>query len=1022
MKLTEISIKRPVATFLFTVTVVVLGLFSIPKIPVSFWPEFVAPVVVVLVPYPGVGPEEIEEQIAKPLEEELSTLDDVDEIETVSQNAVCRVMVRFEWGVDFDQAKLDVQDKINKARSNFPREALEPKILQVQDFIPPGIQLGFYSETRSLDEIREFVDKKIKNQFLRLPDVATATLFGGYERNVEIKIDPQKLYYYNLSLPQVAAAIARENLDVTAGKIKSAFNEQLLQLKGKFTNLEQIKKVIVSYRSGVPVYLQDLAEVSFTRKDRLTVSKLNGEEIVGLSIREKSGGNTVAMVNQVRDLLADLQPLFPPDIKVKVIEDQSIFIKKSIRNVVRNAFLGAGLAAIVIFLFLGSLRNTLVIALSIPLSIIATFLLINWAGLSINIISLGGLALGVGMIVDSSVVVLENIFRHLQKNSGGNRFTTVIEATKEVGMAITSSTLTSIVVFLPLAFLIGLAAVLLGELALTVVFALSLAIVVALTVVPLLSYRLMRIERETKGLYRLAYWWQKAIEQLTQAYKKGIRWSLAHRRLTLLLATAILILSVALIAPRLDVELLPAINQGQFEVQLELPVGTRLERTMQVTDAIEAELLKQPEVEKTFSVAGQSVRIGENKSNSAKITVDIKPDYISQIEPVMAKIRTFCQKFPGLKAKVKQIDVTAGMQTQPINVHINGDNLEVLKILGDSALARIRKIPGVVNISSSLQEGVPEYRLIVDRLKAADLGISYSEIASVLRSAVLGSPISRFSAFGEEYDIVLRLTEEARGNINRVLQTPVFNRQGQAIPLNRLVKVLPDRGPGEIKHFDQQRVVQILADIEGRSRQAVNTEVKKTLKELVLPAGYFITYGGMSRGIKKSFTSLGNALIIAIFLVYVVMGSQFNSFIHPFTIALTIPLSIIGVLLGLFIFNAAISTNAFLGAIMLVGIVVNNGILLLDYIDQLRDRGLTKNEAIIEGGATRLRPILITSLTTIFGMLPIALGLGQGGEALKPLGAVVVGGLSTSTFLTLFIIPVVYSLLDRFTKKGEFNS
>ncbi|APF18004.1 acriflavin resistance protein [Caldithrix abyssi DSM 13497] len=1021
MKLTEVSVKRPVATFLLTLTVVVLGLFSIPKIPVSFWPEFVAPVVVVLVPYPGVGPEEIEEQIAKPLEEELSTLDDLDELETVCQNGMLRIMVRFDWGVDFDQAKLDVQDKTNKARSKFPREALEPKILQVQDFILPGIQLGFYSEKRSLDEVREFVDKKIKNQILRLPDVATATLFGGFDRNVEIRVDPQKLNFYELSLPQVAAAIARENRDVTAGKIKSDFNEQIVKLSGKFTDLDQIKKLIVANKFGRPVYLQDIAQVKFTRKERLVVSRLNGKEIVGLSVREKSGGNTVAMVKQVRRLMEELKPVFPADINVKVIEDQSIFINNAVRNVVRNALIGSVLAAIVIFLFLGSLRNTLIIALSIPLSVIATFLLIKWFGLSINIISLGGLALGVGMIVDSSVVVLENIFRHLQKNGRQNRLQTVVNATQEVGMAITSSTLTSIVVFLPLAFLVGLAAVLLGELALTVVFALTLAIIVALTVVPLLSYRLMRVDQKMSGVRKLSAWWQKAIEKLTQSYRKGIAFSLRHRVFTLLLAGIILAASLAVIFPRLDVVLLPVINQGQFEVQMELPVGTKLEKTIEVTTKIEKKILQMPEVEKTFTVIGQAVRIGETKSNSAKITVDVKSGFLEQIDRVMNEIRSYCQTIPALKTKVKQIDATAGMQTQPINVRINGDNLQTLKTLGDSALTRIKRIPGVVNITSSLQEGVPEYRLTIDRLKATELGISFTEAANALRSAVLGNPISRFSAYGQEYDIVLKLQESALQDINTVLQLPLVTRDGRVIPLGRLVKVETDRGPGEIKHFDQQRVVQILADIQGRSRREVNAEVHKILAELPLPAGYFITYGGMSRGIKDSFISLGNALLIAIFLVYVVMGSQFNSFIHPFTIALSIPLAIVGVLAGLWVFNASISTNAFLGSIMLVGIVVNNGILLLDYIGQLRARGLTKNEAIIEGGATRLRPILITSLTTIFGMLPIALGLGEGGEALKPLGAVVVGGLSTSTFLTLFIIPVVYSLLDRFKKKQELN-
>ncbi|NOX87539.1 MAG: efflux RND transporter permease subunit [Calditrichaeota bacterium] len=1020
MKLTEISIKRPVAAFLFTVTLLILGFFSVPQIPVSFWPEFVAPTLVVLVPYPGVGPEEIEEQIAKPLEEELSTLDDLDELETVCENGILRIMVRFEWGVDFDRAKLDVQEKTNKARSRFPREALEPRVLQVQDFIPPGIQLGFYSDTRSLSEVREFVDQKLKNQFLRLPDVATATLFGGFERNVEIRVDPQKLYSYGLSLQQIAAGVASENADVNAGKVKSEFNEQIVKVAGKLQNLEHFKKLIISYKNGKPIFLQDVASVVFKNKDRLTISRLNGREIVGLSIREKSGGNTVAMCDEVKALLKDLQSVIPKDIKVKIIEDQSVFIKNSIRNVTRNAFIGAGLASIIIFLFLGSLRNTLVIALSIPLSIVATFVLVDKFGLSINIISLGGLALGVGMIVDSSVVVLENIFRHLQEKKQKDRYQAVVDATNEVGMAITASTLTSIVVFLPLAFLMGLAAVLLGELALTVVFALSFSIVVALTIVPLLSYKLMKVEPRKSLLGKLSVLWQRGIEKLIERYRIAIAFCLRHRFLTIVAALALLIASILLITPNLDVELLPAINEGQFEVQIRMPEGTRLEVTQKIAEDIDNFLLNHPQIEKTYSVIGQAIRIGENKSNMAKITVDIKPEARADLLQIMREVRQYCSQISALKATVKQVDATAGMVREPVNVRINGNDPEVLARLGEQAVQKIKRIPGIINLKSSVQEGLPEFSIKIDRMRAADLGISYADIASTLRFALLGRTISRYSAFGEEYDITLKLQESSLTNIDDVLKIPVVNRKGQSVPLYRVAEVRADRSPGEIKRFDQQRVVEILADVSGRSRREVKAEVRKIMESMPMPKGYYVSYGGVSKGIKDSFTSLARALFIAIFLVYVVMGSQFNSFIHPFTIAMSIPLAIVGVLAGLLVFNAAISTNAFLGSIMLVGIVVNNGILLLDYIGQLRSKGMPKNEAIIQGGATRLRPILITSLTTIFGMLPIALGLGEGGEALKPLGAVVVGGLTTSTFLTLFIIPVVYSLLDRFTKTKNY--
>lgn len=1017
MKLTEISIKRKVGTILITLSVVIIGLLSIPNIPVSFWPEFVAPSLIIIAPYPGVAPMEVEEQIAKPLEEELSTIDGVEELETTCMEGMCQVFVRFGWGVDFDEVKLTVQERTNKARGRFPREALEPKVLQVQDFLPPGIELGFNSMQRDLNEVRDYVESKLKNRFLRLENVATVQTFGGYEQHVAVKVDPDRLYAYGLTLAQVNAALASENINVPAGKIASELRNYFIRTVGKFTATEDIENIIIAANNGVPIYLKDIAEVKFENKEQESITRLNGKLLIGLAIREKSGGNTVAMCDEVKAELENINKIVPEDIKVTIIRDQSLFIKKSIDNVLNNAAIGAFLASLILLLFLGSLRNTLIIMLSIPVSIIATFFLIDWFGLTINTISLGGLALGVGMIVDSSVVVIENIFRNLRDRRSEDRFATVVQATNEVGTAIASSTLTSVVVFFPLAFLVGLFAVLLGELALTIVFALSISVIVALTIVPLLSFRLMRIDIGTSRLGFLARAWQNIFDRFLNIYQATLSWSLRHRLLTIFIAITIFILSILIFPRFLDVELLPSINQGEFRIELTLAEGTRLEYTDKIAQQVESEVLRRNDVQQVYTIVGVASARGDLKSNFASITINLKSEFLPQIQSIMEQMRRQFSSLAGTRVVVRQVEVTEGMKREPVIVRIAGDDLAVLEEIGAKAYAIVKKIPGIVNMNSSLQEGLSEFNIKINRIKAADLGLSNSQIAGAVRLAVLGSVTTRLSSYGKEYDITVSADERKIQNVNELLDLPLTTMKGRIVPLRAIAEISLERAPSQIKRFDQQRVLEIKADVADRNQRQVTADVRNQLASLSLPSDYFITFGGQSKAIADSFKSLLTALVIAIFLVYVVMGTQFNSFLHPFTIAMTIPLALIGVFLGLFIFGAALSMNALLGSIMLVGIVVNNGILLIDFILQLRASGMKKNEAIIEAATLRLRPILITSLTTIFGMIPIALGLGEGGEALQPLGAVVVGGLTTSTFLTLIIIPCVYSLVDRLGRK-----
>jgi len=1017
MKITKLSINRPVGAILVIIAVVALGFISIPQLPVSFWPEFVAPSLIIVAPYPGAGPEEIEETVAKPLEEELATLDGLDEIESICFDGACRIITRFEWGVDFADAKRSVQERVARATSRFPRMALQPTVLQVQDFIPPGLELSLTSTQRNLDDLWELVDKKVKNRILRLKEVAAVSISGGFEQHILISVKPERMQLYNISLSEVNDALAVANMDLPGGKFSLNRKNYLVRLKGKFVSLEEINKVVVSLAEKTPIYIQDIADVQFVDKERTSITRLNGKEIIGLAVRAKSGGNTVAMVDEVMQELENIRESLPPDVSVEVIRDQASFIKQSIRNVAKNAMIGAVFAGIIILLFLGNLRNTFIIALSIPISIIATFILLNQFGLSINTISLGGLALGVGLIVDASVVVLENIFRHLSERGDKPRVEVIVEATAQVGTAITSATLTSIVVFLPMAFMVGLFAVLLGELALTVVFSLSISIIVALTIVPMLSNKLMTLDRGRSLPGKISSGWALLFEQLNMLYLKSIRLVLRAPLLTLFLALLLLAGTIAVISPLLDVEMMPTINQDEYRIDVTLQEGTRLEETDALVKEIEKYLLGQERVRQVYATIGQTASLADIKTNVAAVTVNLKKEYVSELDQAMEAVRRELQETPGASFIIKKTTTTEGMEKEPINFRIAGDNLELLHELGDNAMDRIRDIPGVVNLKSTLEENLPEFALRINFEKAGQLGIPAAVIAATVNQAVLGRRPTTLSTAGKEYDITVKIDKSALGNLNELLSVPLQNVRGQSYPLGSVVSVDLSQSAGQVHRFDQQRVVIISADVAGRSQRDAREEAKTKLAGMPMPPDYYLTFGGQSKAIADSFKSMTTALIIAIFLVYVVMGAQFNSFRQPLIIAVTIPLALIGVYFGLFLFGASLSMNALLGMIMLVGIVVNNGILLVDYINQLQQQGKEKYEAIIQAGMIRFRPIMITSLTTIFGMLPIALGLGEGGEALQPLGAVVAGGLITSTFLTLLVIPCVYALLTAGPKR-----
>ncbi|MBD3183392.1 MMPL family transporter [Candidatus Poribacteria bacterium] len=1010
MKITQLAVRNPVGTILIILVVAVLGIIGVLSLPTGYFPVFSIPAAVVVTAYPGASALEVEQEITKPIERTISTVTDIYQMRSTSSEGFSQVQLSLNWGADLDEAVYEIQTQLEQVRNELPREADKPTVVTINSLLQVSMELGITSTERDLAELREYVEDYLQDRFSRVEEVATVQVSGGTERIVEVLIDRGKLASRDISLMQVMGALQSNNITAPGGRITEDSKEYVVRTIGRYQTVDEIKRTRITDKDDIPIYLEDVAKVSFTKAEERVFTRINCKPSVGVGIGTRSDGNVVAMCDAVKEELKVLEKTLPEDIEIFIAQDQSKFIKRSVNSVVTDALIGGLLAAVVVFLFLGNIRNTLVIAISIPTSILATFMMMRAFNLSLNIVSLGGLALGIGLVVDSAIIVLESIYRHIGDNTKGDREESTVFGTREVGLAITASTLTTLSVFLPMVFLRGLAAVLLGELALTVVFALVASLLVAITVVPMLGNQLIKVEEgHASNLWN----------RVTGIYKTILDWCLNHRWITIGVAFVIFILSLGL-TRLIDVELLPATDESQFQVTLEYPVGTSLDITEDTSCKLEKFLSQYPEVETVFTTIGQAGPFAEEVPYKAEMMVQLSSDRDESTQEFIEQLRKEIPSYPDAKVEVALTTLIRDIGGAAVDVRIQGSDLDILRDLGEKAVAAVSDIEGLVNLQSSLSEGNPEIQVKIDREMIADLGINISDITGTIRTAVAGSTADQWSSNGREYDIQVRLPEESRDSAFELsnLLIPTRNKN---IPLNQVAKITYGEGPVTIEHNEQIRNVAITADTRDGSQRAIVAEVRDRLENLDLPEGYEVVYEGQSRAVRDSFRSLGIALAIAVFLVYVVMGVQFESFIYPFIIMFSLPLASVGAFLALFIARSSISLNSFLGLLVLAGIVVNDSIVLVDYINSLRSRGKERQEAILTAGPVRLRPILMTSFTTIFGLLPIALGLGEGAETLAPLGISVIGGLFTSTFLTLLVIPCVYTIIDDLSRR-KFRS
>lgn len=1024
-------IRRPVAVLMVILVVVLLGVVSLSGLSLELFPALEMPIAVVITTYQGAGPQEIENLVTRPLEEALNTVSGVESVQSISQAGTSMVMLQFAWGTDMDFATLDMREKVDLIKGFLPADADDPMVLKMDPTMLPVMQLSV-SGDMDLAQLKAVAEDTIKNRLERIDGVASVNVMGGLTREVQVTVDPARLATYGLSLTQVTQALAGENLNLSGGQVRSGKQEYLIRVTGQFNALEQVGQVPISTPTGDIVRVRDVAEVRDSHADVTSISRLNGRDSIALSINRQTNANSVAISRKVHQALEELRQSLPGNLEIYTVYDEANYIQRSLNNVIQNLIIGAILAAVVLLIFLRSFRSTVIVALSMPVSVIATFVLMRFGHLDLNMMTLGGLALGIGMMVSGGIIVLENIYRLREEGFGPED--AAVQGTVEVTNAVIASILTNVVVFLPIVFTQGLANELFTPLALTVTFSLLASLLVSLTQVPMMAARFLgNVVRPSSGNNARGRWkrflaaTEAWLARLDDFYRRVLEWSLGHRWPVVGVCTALVAASAALV-PMLGMELIPAMDQGRVTVSIELPHGTALEETEKVAARVEALAGDRnlfPEVEAVATTVGSSgssfgemgFGFGTGAPESATVEVDLVPlgQRRRSSREVAEAMRAAVRDIPGAKITISDNSLAGAFSGMiaPVEVDIAGDDLGLLGQLAEQVANVVREVPGTREVKSSLEEGRPEVEVRIDRRLAGQYGLNVAQIASVVRTAIQGQVATRYRTGGDEIDVRVRFPEEARRNLQDLEDLLLLSPSGARVPLRAVADVAVVQGPSAIERSGQVRQVAVTANLgAGYNLGQVVGEIQRRLNNFPLPAGYTISYGGETEQINEAFGSLSLALVISIILVYMIMAAQFESLVHPFTVMFSLPVAAVGAILGLLLTVRSLSITALIGAVVLIGVAVNNAIVLVDYFNLLRGRGLPRDEAVLEGGPRRLRAILMTTLTTVLGMFPLALGIGEGAEAQAPMATVVVGGMLTSTILGLVLVPVLYTLFD----------
>jgi HAE1 family hydrophobic/amphiphilic exporter-1 len=991
--------------------ILLIGMVSLNGLAVDLFPELEFPIAAITTNYPGIGPEEIENLVVAPLENIIGTIPNVETINSTSRMGGALIIVQFSWGTDMNFATLQLRERIDMIRETLPNEVPLPTVLKFDPRMLPIIQLAVSSSSYDISETKRIAENLIKPRLEPIDGVAAVNVEGGREREVRLTFDPKQLNEYQLSLSTIQQILRAENINLPGGLIHDKDLDIPIRIIGQFESIQEIEDLPIPTGRGEIIPLSRLAHIEETYKPTSMVSFLNGEPSVGITVQKQADANTVIVANEVNKAIAQLREELPADLSIEPIFDQSLYINQSIRTVAINMLIGSILAGLVLFMFLRNIKSTLIVVFSIPLSIVATFILMYFSNQTLNLLTLGGLALGVGMMVDNAIVIIENIYRYRQ--NGYSMKESAVKGTSEVGPAVIAATLTTVIVFLPIIFVEGLAAQLFKPLALSVTYALLASLFTALIIVPLLSSRFVQIQEEDSRF-------QQKFNRVQVKYQHLLRWALQKPKKIAIGVIVVLLVSLAGI-PFIGTEFLPEQDQSMIYLDVRLPVGTTLDSTISLAEEVDLRIAEIPEIKNIYvnvGGVGQFQLAAGSLTNRANYNLQLVPlgeRSRSDVE-IAEEIRNKLNNIPNVRVNVNTGDT--GLGGQAISLQIRGHNVDVLDSLGKDVVSIISTIEGVREAQSDFTTGQEEIQVKIDRLKAAQYGISSAQIAGVIRETIEGMISTRLSRGGEELDVRLTMNESYREQLNRLGQLEIRSPIGVNVPLEVLVEFTEETSPHTIRRTDRIREVAVNAQLLDRDLGSTIKEIRATLeKQLILPTGYSIHFGGQNEQMIDAFQKLAGALALAIILVYMIMSAQFESYFYPFIIMFAVPLTITGVIVGLLVTSSPLGVGSMVGMLVLTGIVVNNAIIFVDYVNTLRKQGMERDEALSTAGPVRLRPILMTALTTIIGLIPLMLGFGEGSEIQAPMATVIVFGLSFATLITLIFVPVMYKLLDEWRDK-----
>lgn len=1016
---------------------VFLGAICFLRIPVDLLPRVDLPVVTVNTNWPNTPPQEIETQITRPIEQAVSTIPGLYSVSSNSELGESQVRVTLNYGVDVDKATVDVLQFVQRASRSFPNDPnitppvvykLDPNSFPILIFGVSGIDDPIKLRTLLVNEIAPTIESA--------GGVAQVTVSGGRERAIIVDVDPDRMQAFGITLPDVVSRIRAENLSQPAGIAQAGQREYILRSSGYFRSVEDAENTPLRASDGRQVLLKEIATVRDDGREQRVWTRLNGEAAAGITISKQSAANTIETAQNVKKQIAAIEKSYP-ELKFRVAYDQSAFVKDSIHLLQEHAIIGGTLAILAILFFLRNLRSTLVVALSIPISIVSTFALLYFNGFTLNTISLSALTLATGLIVDDAIVVLENIFRHMERDKK-SAVDASVSGTQEILQAVLASTFTVMVVFLPLFLIQGQSGQIFTQLALVVIFSLAVSLLDAATVVPMLAARVIKKEEvealehperqiQQKGLGarisgRMGLWFHG----IDEGYRRSLGWSLKHRW-HVMGGVTLLTLAVLPLWPMVGTESLPKTDSGDINVRVRLPVGTALATTRDKMAQVEEVLLADPDVETVFLSVGAGISfrgsVGGAQANAGAANIHLRKDRKASTDEVAKRLEAGMRGISGVRATATPFDLVAniiGGNVQGLSVDVFGNDLDQISAVAEQMKEELSDVPGLEGVDVSVEDATPEVQWQVDRQKAQSLGVSYEDIASAIQGSTNGTLSTYFQDDGFQYPILVQLPIDKRRSLEDLVKIPVKrSASGTQILLGQVASPIITGGPDEINRLNRKRYVSVGGRYGDRPESEVLADVQKKLNAMQLPQGVTWDFGERQRRKAEEFSGLGLAVVLAIALIYMLLASQFESFIYPLVVLATVPLCVVGVILGLFLTGKAFGLTAFVGLLMLIGIVVKNGILLVDYTNQLRSRGIPRNDAILTASPTRLRPILMTSISAIFGMIPLAAALGSASQLQAPLATVVIGGLATSTLLTLFVVPIVYTFFDDLARRAR---